>query len=54
MEGTTGKLSLQFFKDINIMKTVKAWQKEIVALCSVQLFIPIYNINKIFHEKNPL
>lgn len=40
MEGTTGKLSLQFLKDVNIMKTVKK-KKGIVALYSVQLFIPI-------------
>lgn len=40
MEGTTGKLSLKFLKEMNIMKTVKTCQEGTVALYSVQLFIP--------------
>lgn len=50
MEGTTGKLSLKFLKDVNIMKTVKTWQKEIVTACNY--LFQFYNTNKIFHEKN--
>lgn len=49
MEGTTGKLSLQFLKDVNIMKTVKK-KERIVALYSNYLF-QFNNTNKIFHEK---